>query len=114
MKPRINFHGVSRDADVADYIERRCTFAFNRMQHAIGNTTVTLTDVNGPKGGVDKQCRIVITSAARSPIVICEQQSSLRLAIDRAIGRASRNLAQQLNRKQSRYRLHSESKNLSS
>lgn len=112
MKPRLNFRGIAADNRTIDYIQRRFSFAFSRMQHAIDAASVTLSDVNGPKGGVDKQCRIVIQSAAVPPIVISEQQSELRQAIDRGMSRASRNLARQLKRKHSDFKANAERKKL--
>lgn len=112
MKPNINFHGVCHDPEVENYILRRCAFAFSRMQHAIERTSVTMTDVNGPKGGIDKQCRIVIKPEAMSPIVVSEQQSTLKLAVDRAIARASRSLARQLKRRQTKLRFDPERRKL--
>ena len=112
MRPKISFHQVARDSEVSDYIMRRFAFAFARMQHAIGESHVTLTDVNGPKGGVDKQCRIVVNPNALPPIVVSEKQSTLKLAVDRAIARASLSLTRQLKRKQARYKTNAERKRL--
>lgn len=112
MKPRLNFRRISADSRTIDYIHRRFSFAFGRMQHAMEEASITLSDINGPKGGRDKQCRIVVRSHTLPPIVILEKQSELKLAIDRGIARASRNLARQIKRKRANYRINAEDKRL--
>ncbi|MFK7975921.1 MAG: hypothetical protein AB8C02_07270 [Halioglobus sp.] len=110
MKPRLNFRRITADSRTADYIHRRFSFGFGRMQHALEDASITLSDINGPKGGLDKQCRIVVRSSTTAPIVVVEKQSELKLAIDRGIARASRSLARQLKRKQSNFRSNAERK----
>jgi hypothetical protein len=51
---------------------------------------VTLSDLNGPRGGVDKRCLIKVSIDGLRPVVIEDVQSDLYMAIDRAAGRASR------------------------
>jgi putative sigma-54 modulation protein len=57
-----------------------------------------VSDVNGPKGGVDKLCRILIKSAQLPDIVITEYQPNISTAIDRCIAPARQSLSQKLNR----------------
>lgn len=110
MKPRVNFRKLSADSRTLDYIHRRFSFAFGRMQHAMQEASITLSDINGPKGGRDKQCRIMVRSNTLPHIVILEKQSELKTAIDRAIARASRNLARQIKRNRANFRINAEEK----
>ena len=41
-------------------LERRLSFALSRFDSRIRKTTVVLEDVNGPRGGMDKSCRIAV------------------------------------------------------
>ena len=100
MKFNITFRKTSSTDDVIDYIHRRLSFAFARMEHVIDSGSITISDINGPKGGVDKQCRVVIKPTGMKRIVISEKQPDLRLAVDRSISRASHSLSRQLKRKQ--------------
>jgi hypothetical protein len=100
MKKSIIFRRLKGDSAIIDHIDRRLSFAFARSEHAIQTAAVTISDVNGPKGGIDKQCRVVIKPNGLPRIVISEKQASTRLAIDRSISRASQSLARHLKRKQ--------------
>lgn len=42
-----------------DYLHARLAFALARFGCRILDTTASLTDLNGLKGGMDKQCRLV-------------------------------------------------------
>jgi len=100
MKLNIDFRNISSDGATIDYIDHRLSFALARTKHAIQSTAITVSDINGSRGGIDKLCKVVIKPVRLAPIVISERQASLRLAIDRGISRASQNLARQLKRKQ--------------
>jgi len=67
--------------------------------HSLQNVSLRLDDINGPKGGVDKSCRIQIPVAGGTPVVIHEMQPDLYVAIDRAVERADRALGRKLTRK---------------
>ncbi len=60
MKLNINFRKIAADVAIIDHIDRRLSFAFARTKHAIQSADITVSDINGPKGGVDKECRAVI------------------------------------------------------
>jgi hypothetical protein len=46
--------------------------------------------VNGPRGGVDRACRVKVVLSALPSVVVSEQDASLAAAIDRALGGAER------------------------
>jgi ribosomal subunit interface protein len=80
-----------------NHVERRVQFALAYQN--LGKVSFRLDDINGPKGGLDKSCRIQIPVAGAKPIVIEEVQSDIYIAIDRAIERAARALSRTLQRK---------------
>jgi ribosomal subunit interface protein len=91
-----------RNADVADalraYVERRLHFSLGRFIGRLGRVRVQVTDVNGPRGGVDKSCRISAELLPGRRLVLHEAvDANLYVAIDHAtegIGRSfSRKLA---------------------
>ncbi|MGK0499617.1 MAG: hypothetical protein ACJAYG_001259 [Oceanicoccus sp.] len=99
MKLVIHSKDVESEPDLSTYIEYRMGFAFARTRRLIKAVVIAITDINGPKGGVDKQCKVIIKSYGLSDIVITERQSEIKSAIDRGITRASRNFVQQMKRK---------------
>ena len=99
MKTDINFRKISRTKEITDYINNRISSAFDRAEDNIESTLLTVSDINGPKGGIDKECTIIIKAAGIKRIVISEQQSKLLVAIDRCIARANQSLMKQLQRR---------------
>lgn len=99
MKLNIHARKVQLSESARKYIEQRASFAFSRTRHVINSLSVTVTDINGPRGGKDKQCKIMIRADALPDIVVTEKQSSLGASINRALSRASQNLQQRLKRK---------------
>lgn len=72
-----------------DYLHARLTFALARFDHRILDTTAMLLDLNGPKGGVDKQCRLVVRLRPRGKVTIEQSASDFVAAIALAANRAS-------------------------
>jgi len=99
MKFNLNLRDVDKDPDIEDYVNKRLSFALARAEHVINDIHVTIADINGPKGGLDKQCRILLTSDLVEPVVVSERQSTLRAAIDRGVSRASHSLMRRLKRR---------------
>ena len=52
-----------------------------------------LEDLNGPRGGVDTRCRIIVDTRTGGPIAAEAVDVDLVPAVDRAVDRAARSLA---------------------
>ena len=65
----------------------------------IERTSVRIEDVNGPRGGVDKRCRIKVVVSGLPSIVVEQQHESLHAAIDGALDRVQRAVRQALTRR---------------
>lgn len=83
---------------VIERIERRLCFALSRFADRIGRVTVRVADINGPRGGVDKQCRIVVKLRPGGEVVIEDTASDLETAIDRGADRVQRAVVRALAR----------------
>ena len=66
---------------------------FSRLQTKIKSIRVYLADINGPKGGEDKQCTIIVSSNASAPVIIKEKQINTAHAARLALSRASKAFA---------------------
>jgi ribosome-associated translation inhibitor RaiA len=51
-----------------------------------------MSDVNGPRGGVDKRCQVALTTDTHGTLVITSVARDWRAALDLALMRASRML----------------------
>lgn len=96
---RVNFwsNGNLPD-DWRDYAERRLQFAFDRFVPRIADVHLRLEDRNGPRGGVDKQCRLDVLGLPSWRIQAQGEGTTVNDAIDAAAARAGRSIARLLSR----------------
>ena len=72
--------------------ERRVRQALRRLNWLAPHARVRLTDVNGPRGGIDKHCQIELSSNSMSPVVVTSMARDWRSALQNAVARAARAL----------------------
>jgi ribosome-associated translation inhibitor RaiA len=80
------------------HAERRARFALTCCDDSIQRIVMRLSDINGPRGGADKRCKLHVVLAGLPDIVIEDTEADLYVAIDRATGRAGRTLVRKLDR----------------
>jgi hypothetical protein len=93
----------SRDSDGAqmrDLSVQRVRFALRRLTAMVPRAKVQFSDVNGPRGGVDKRCQVELSTDAAGTVVIASLARDWRTALDRSLGRATRVLKRSLQRNQ--------------
>ncbi len=90
--------GVVVDAVVRQRVERRLAFAIGRFHDRLGRVAVHLSDVNGPRGGVDKHCRIIADVLGSEPVVVEDAAARLDTLIDRAADRIGQSVRRRLER----------------
>jgi putative sigma-54 modulation protein len=79
---------------LADLARHRLEFALGRFGARVRSLTVRLLDLNGPKGGVDKQCLVEVVLNPSSRLVLIEDtDADAAVAISRAADRAGRAVA---------------------
>lgn len=98
MQLTIRSHGFPMTDSLRDYTERRLRFALSNATGNVNAVTVVLSDINGPRGGRDKCCRVRISAKDRQVMVIDDVEDNLYLAIDRAVDRSGRTVARKLGR----------------
>jgi len=81
-----------------DYVMTKVGAAAARLQDASCTVDVRLTDLNGPRGGIDKQCTIVVTPPGLGTVRVEEQASEYYAAIDAAAATLKQSLARTLER----------------
>lgn len=97
----------SRDVH-ADHLrelaEHRVRFAMRRLSWLVPRTRIQLSDLNGPRGGLDKRCRVEVKTQGSGSVVITSIARDWRKAIDDALTRATRSLVRAWQRSQARGR----------
>lgn len=81
-------------------IRQKTRRMFAKICDNVKGINVTVDDINGPKGGKDKNCRIVIRTIGMPDIVIKENQASVMSAVNASLSRARGALLRKVKRKQ--------------
>ncbi len=87
-----------------NHTKRRLGYALSARDDHIQRIIVRLSDINGPRGGLDKCCHIQVALAHLPDVVIEDTEADLYAAIDRAADRAGRTVGRRLMRKRVRGR----------
>ncbi len=98
MHVLIRDRGVDLARETQERIERSIAFALDRFGRRIRRVTVGLTDLNGPRGGVDKRCRVEVALEPSGLVLVHEDSQDLVTAVDLAAGRISATVARKLER----------------
>jgi putative sigma-54 modulation protein len=101
MQFEIHSQNVRISQPLRVHIERRLNFALERFAMRIAKVSVSVGDLNGPKGGIDKRCRVAIVLAPSTMIVMEAQDSNIYVAIDRVADKAGRCVGSRLKRRRS-------------
>lgn len=98
MRIDIQASGFDLTEGLRQHTARRLQFALGWASHNVRTVSVRLSDINGPRGGNDKRCRIKIPLHGGQDVVIEDTESDLYVAIDRAADRTERAVARRLER----------------
>jgi hypothetical protein len=97
----------SRDVH-ADHLrelaDRRARFVMRRLTWLVSRARIQLSDLNGPRGGLDKRCRVELKTQGSGSVVIISIARDWRKAIDEALARAAHALVRVWRRSQDRKR----------
>jgi ribosome-associated translation inhibitor RaiA len=96
--------GAPLSASDRDYLRRKLGRKLGKFARDIERTSVRIDDVNGPRGGVDKRCRIKVVLSALPSVVVERQDVSLQAAMDGALARVERAVRQAVTRRRTKPR----------
>ncbi len=91
--------GVTLDAADRDYLRRKLGRKLGKFARSIERTSVRIEDVNGPRGGIDKSCRIKVVLSGLPSVVVEERHESLQAAMDGALRRIEYAVRQRVERR---------------
>ncbi len=96
MQTDIHARGFSMTDAIENHVHRRLGFNFSYASNRVRRVHVRLSDLNGPRGGVDKRCLVEVRLEGLPVVVVEDIQSDMYTAIDRAVGRAARTVSRRL------------------
>lgn len=98
----IRVDGVRLDADDRAHIRRRLGEKLGKYAGTIERVTVRVRDVNGPRGGVDLQCRIKVVLSGLPSVVVEHQAARLQPALTHALTGVERAVRRMVQRRRTR------------
>ena len=96
--------GFPITAALSEHARRRLRFVLTRRSDRVQRVVVRLGDENGPRGGVDKFCRIQVYLVDAPVAVVEDIGPDLYAVIDRATHRIGRTIAKHLCRSRGGWR----------
>jgi len=76
--------------ELRDLAERRVRFVLRRLRWLVPHAEVRMSDVNGPRGGIDKRCQVELRTDGAGSVVVTSVAGDWRTALDQALARAAR------------------------
>ena len=77
--------GAALDQDQRADLRRRLGMKLGKFAASIERVSVRVTDVNGPRGGVDQRCRVKVVLSGLPSVVVERRHTSMEAAIDAAL-----------------------------
>src|SRR5258708_37297356 len=99
MRLDIHSQGVELNDETREHVERRLQFALARFEPRLMWAAVYLSDQNGPRGGVDKRCRILVRLRKHGELIVEVDDADLNAAVDGAADRIAQSLVRELERR---------------
>jgi putative sigma-54 modulation protein len=99
MRLDIHHQGVEWSEEVRRHVERRLRFALERFEPRLMRAAVHVSDENGPRGGIDKRCRVLLRLRRHGELIVEVDDADLLAAVDRAADRAAHALVRELDRR---------------
>ncbi len=97
---------VALTNNTRQHIERRLSFALGRFENSVRSVSITLADVNGSRGGADKQCRILVRLAGvHRPVIVAATEQTVRTAVYVAAEKLAYAVSRSVSRRTKRRRL---------
>lgn len=85
-------------ATLREYAARRLSFALRRFEHRVRRVKVRLTDLNGPKRGIDSRCSMTVDLVDGRRIVVEATTAWPFASVTRAASRLNEALRRELSR----------------
>lgn len=85
-----------------EHVNKRLKFALSTFNEYILKVVVRLSDINGPKGGIDQHCHLQVVLKGMPDVVIEDTEENLYVAVDNATQRASQAVVRKIKRQKTR------------
>ncbi|GAA0350803.1 hypothetical protein GCM10009092_14000 [Bowmanella denitrificans] len=98
MQLIINASNLNLSKRLRRSLSNRIVKGLSKLSGRIRRVQVSITDMNGPKGGNDKQCQLKVEMDGMPSVLVIERRASIPQAIAQAVVRTSMVLKRKLSR----------------
>jgi hypothetical protein len=99
MKIDITMQQNFSDNAMYSQLARQVRLALSRFGTYLQIVKVRITDINGPKGGVDKRCIVSVKLASSGEVVVQGEGENIFSALNYSLSRAGRSINRSLERR---------------
>jgi ribosomal subunit interface protein len=103
MKVNVRCKGFEGSDILAEHVTRKVQRHLSRFGHRVEAVEARLSDVNGPRGGLDKRCLFTVHVAGGPPVHVEELHQDFYAGVDRALGRVAQTVGRTIERARRRH-----------
>ena len=89
------------DENASDEVKRLLKFSLSRFEGTVTRVKLRFFDVNGPKGGIDKRCRITAKLRTDGQVVVSGEGEHYIEALGNCLERLVRSIRRKIGKRQS-------------
>ncbi len=104
MNINVSTQGIRGDSGTESFVREQIQSALQRFEEQVVSVDAFLKDINGPKGGIDKQALIRVRLRNRQVIATEIARAQLRAAVIVSVRKAKRAVRRSLKKSQLRHR----------
>lgn len=104
MDINVSAHGLSIDSDTDTFVREQLYAALRRFEDQVVSVDAFMKDINGPKGGIDKQVLVRVRLRNRQVIATETARSGLRAAVVVSVRKAKRAVRRSLKKSMQKHR----------
>ena len=93
MNVNLILRGVELNRTEVEALTRKADFAFDRFPGTLERIDLVLEDINGPRGGDDKVCRLILHLVGEPVMILQERGSAAVVTGMAALERAAHSLS---------------------
>ena len=99
MKIDITLQQSCSDHKISHKIAQQARLALSRFAPTIQTVTIRITDANGPKGGIDIRCVVLMKLISTGEVVVHGEGENVFSALNQCLARADRAISRSLDRR---------------
>ncbi len=104
MRLNLMVKGVDKTPTLDRLVDHKLHYAFDQFGRWVSDVALAIEDLNRPKGGVDKRCRLAVSVPRHRSVIVEGRGTDLMVVVSEVIDRGAQALARLRDRRHSRRR----------